>query len=389
MRSIKKLIKRKCTKAFKALFLHLPLDRSKIFVCNFSGAQGYGDNPKCIVDELLKQDEKYKIIWLTKDMSVKLPDGVTPVLHGSLRSFYESSTAKFWIFNQRNVMITKKRSDQIYLHTLHGFMAVKRVEREAEDKISPKYIAAAKKDGAATDAIIVESLWREQLAKNYFWLKDSCAYLKVGSPKVDDFLSMLGSDSRAQLRAQIGVDNDDFVVLYAPTFRNVFSREAFISDFRALKAAFEANHPKVRLFIRLHPNWASRFDELFGNSLDCVTDMTKYPDLQELLAASDCVISDYSSVPFIFLLSRKPVFIYAADYDAYDEERGINELFKLQPFPVSYSMSELEDKVRNFNEADYAARVQAFLNDFPMYNNGTASKQVVQWLKDQGLKSLK
>ena len=51
-------------------------------------------------------------------------------------------------------------------------------------------------------------------------------------------------------------------------------------------------------------------------------DATLYPDVQELLAASDILVTDYSSLMFDFLLQYKPGFLFTTDLKHYEKERG-------------------------------------------------------------------
>ena len=51
-------------------------------------------------------------------------------------------------------------------------------------------------------------------------------------------------------------------------------------------------------------------------------DATDYPDMQELLAVSDCLISDYSSCIWDYSIMGKPIYLYTPDVDEYDKERG-------------------------------------------------------------------
>ena len=85
-----------------------PIDNKKIVLSNFGG-RGYGDNPKCIADELLKQNVDCKLVWLVNDMKTIMPKEIKKVKYGSLRSFYEQATAKIWIDNIRNTERVKKR----------------------------------------------------------------------------------------------------------------------------------------------------------------------------------------------------------------------------------------------------------------------------------------
>lgn len=81
----------------------LPLNKRKVVFDNFGG-RGYGDNPKYIADELLKQDENLVLVWVVENMSTFVPKGVRKVWYGSWGAFFEWSTAKVWIDN----IITEK-----------------------------------------------------------------------------------------------------------------------------------------------------------------------------------------------------------------------------------------------------------------------------------------
>ena len=52
---------------------------------------------------------------------------------------------------------------------------------------------------------------------------------------------------------------------------------------------------------------------------DWLKDASEYPDMQELIIATDMFITDYSSAIFDFSLLSRPAFIYASDYAIYEE----------------------------------------------------------------------
>lgn len=54
-----------------------------------------------------------------------------------------------------------------------------------------------------------------------------------------------------------------------------------------------------------------------------IIDVSEYPDLNELIQASDILISDYSSVIFDYSLTEKPIFIFSYDYTEYSQRRGM------------------------------------------------------------------
>ena len=74
---------------------------------------------------------------------------------------------------------------------------------------------------------------------------------------------------------------------------------------------------KWEIGIRLHP-------KLKDVELDIknIINLTRYPDIQELLYSADILITDYSSLMWDFSLSKKPCFIYADDLDEYERTHG-------------------------------------------------------------------
>ena len=85
----------------------------------------------------------------------------------------------------------------------------------------------------------------------------------------------------------------------------------------------------------------------------------------ELMAAADCVITDYSSIIYEALLKDLPVYIYCFDSDKYIDDRGFSIDF-WRDLPALYSKSAKgictfiaegkradEEKTQQF-KADYA-----------------------------------
>ena len=70
--------------------------------------------------------------------------------------------------------------------------------------------------------------------------------------------------------------------------------------------------------IRLHPNVMSKAKDLDIDGINTF-DATRYDDMQELLAAADAVISDYSSLMFDYGLTKRPCFQFATDIAAYEK----------------------------------------------------------------------
>ena len=84
------------------VFSLLPKKQKIVFV-NFCG-RGFGDNPKYIAEEILRQRLPWDLVWLVGDMSLDFPEGIRKVKYYSMRSKYELATAKVIISNAKGRM---------------------------------------------------------------------------------------------------------------------------------------------------------------------------------------------------------------------------------------------------------------------------------------------
>ena len=135
-----------------------PIKKNKIFITSYYGAD-YGDNGKYIVEELLRRDREFDIVWQVKDHLIDsnhLPDGVRAVKYYSKQAILEAQTSSVWIDNSRKYF-GFKRKDQLYIQTWHGGPGIKRCEKDVEDELEKRYLKRAKKDSKMCDLIISNS----------------------------------------------------------------------------------------------------------------------------------------------------------------------------------------------------------------------------------------
>ena len=113
-----------------------------------------------------------------------------------------------------------------------------------------------------------------------------------------------------------------------------------------------------------------------------VEDVTDYPDIQELLAGADVVISDYSSCIFDFALSRRPAFLYAPDREKYETERGFYYPLSETPFPVVEGPDELAAAIKYFDEDEYAESLEEFFAAKGNADDGRAASRAADIILD-------
>ncbi len=354
------------------LYSLFPIVPNKVFIVSYYGAD-FGDNGKSVALELLRRGG-YDIVWALKPELMgrhHLPEGVRAVAYHTPAAVREMQTAAVWIDNCRKSQ-GFKRKGQLYIQTWHGGPGVKKCEGDSESALNPRYAAMARRDSRMIDVLLSNSDFMDALFRRAFWYEHEI--LRTGTPRND--LIVAGEHRiRESVRAQYGVAPEKKIALYAPTFRASRTLDLYNLDIPAVLSALrERFSGEWVLFARLHPNISglSGAFQLDGGAVN----VTLHPDMQELLCAADCLITDYSSCAADFLLSGKPCFLYLPDYDAYNEERGYYFTQAEQPYPYAFTNPQMLQNIRSFDEAQYAKRREAFFSLTGLAENGNASSQV-------------
>ena len=222
----------------------MPIDDRKIVVSNFSG-KGYGDNPKYIVEKLLKKNDALRIIWILRNIDDKetLPTGMEYCLEKSFMAVYHLRTAKVWIDNCRK-SYRFKRSNQFYLQTWHGF-ALKRIEKDVVGSLSKGYIRNAIRDSRHIDLIVSCSRFMTQIYKNSFWYDGEI--LEIGAPR-NDVIIKSNKYIKNKVIDFFDIAEEKGIVLYAPTFRVDKSLEYYSLDYDQVKKACEQKSRRILLY---------------------------------------------------------------------------------------------------------------------------------------------
>ena len=95
--------------------------------------------------------------------------------------------------------------------------------------------------------------------------------------------------------------------------------------------------------------------------------------MQELLAAADMLITDYSSCMFDFALTGKPCLLYATDVGEYIKDRNFYFPLQALPFPMADNNPMLLWLVENFNEQEYFKKRKAFFSRLAFREDGKAA----------------
>jgi CDP-glycerol glycerophosphotransferase len=172
------------------------------------------------------------------------------------------------------------------------------------------------------------------------------------------------------------------LMLYAPTFRDDGDTSCYNLDYELLKQALEQRFGgEWIILVRAHfKNRAKKANKV--EEFEWLKNASKYPDMQELMSVVDSGITDYSSWAYDYVLTGRPMFLYAEDIEKYNDGRGFYYPLESTPFLIATDNDEMQQNILNFDEQVYADRVDAFLKDKGCYETGKASQLVVEKIKE-------
>lgn len=357
-------------KVLALCFYFLPVKDNKIAFINFNG-RGYGCNPKYIAQEILERGLPYDLVWLVNNPDEAFPQGIRKASYGFARGIYELSTAKVIVVNVKNDLRIIKKKSQYVIQTWHGSYSAKRLEQAAADTLPAAYLRESEKNSRQTDLFLSNSRVLSDCYRSDFWC--TCEIMECGFPR-NDILFRENETARAKVRQWLGVPEDSKLAMYAPTFRDDGSTQAYGLDCRSVLNALQKEGENWRLLIRMHPNVASYRDLFLFD--DVILDATGYPDMQELLVAADVLITDYSSTVFEFAAMKKPVYLFTPDIQAYQKLRGLMPAFFEMPYPRNETNGALCDTIGSSTPEKAEAEARRFIDIFGSVDNGTAAAQV-------------
>ncbi len=356
----------------KTFFYFFPVSSQKIVFINFNG-KGFGCNPKYIALELLSRGRDYDMVWLVDSMNAEMPERIRKVRYSGLRALYEIATARVIVTNVKNDLRLIKKKKQYIIQTWHASFAAKEVEASSADKLSPEYIRQSRKNSAQTDLFLSNSRIMSQSYREDFWCR--CEIYECGYPRNDVLFSQT-PDSIRQIRERIGIPSDYSLALYAPTFRDDGSLDAYNIDCLGILNTLNHTGRKWKLLTRLHPNVSARKD-LFPEHEDIV-DASGYPDMQELLVAGDILITDYSSTVYEFAAMNKQSYIYAPDLEEYDRLRGLTPAFFRLPYKICRTNGELLKEMESYSPEKAKESAGQFMDMVGGVDDGRASRRVAE-----------
>ena len=360
------------------VFCIFSINSRRILFESYKG-RSYSCNPKYICEYLNEYHTgKYELVWVFNepDLYKDLPN-IRVIKKNSLKYFYYHMTSRVIIVNMTDAVYIPRRKKQTVINTWHAGGAYKRVGLSYETIQTPLMKWQNKMAGMETSWYISSS--------DYFTkynIKEAYNYngkiLNSGMPRNDVFFNSVRQNYiSCKVRDYFHVKGK-IIVLYAPTFRGDYSNTRSISSLlpfsSVLGACQERYNKEVVVFNRSH--YADMRD--YDSEDSRVINVNNYSDMQELLIASDLLITDYSSSIWDYALTEKPCILYMPDMEEYIVGRGTYTPVDQWPGLITRSEDELIQTILHLDNDVVKHKAEESLMRFGSYEVGTAAEQIYE-----------
>lgn len=361
------------------------INKLKIVICTFGT---YSDHGKYIAEALLKIRDDLDIVYLMRDLHAEVAQGIRKVnINNWKRYIFELETAQVWIYSTPVPDNVIKRSKQIYIQTKHwASITLKKFYLDSfttQDK--QDNVDNWKYNSQIMDYIITGSDFDTQSCRRGFGF--SGRVCQIGSPRSDALFRV--HELKKKVYEYYHIKSEMHLLIYAPTYRfdrpngaySYVSREIDL-DYKGIKNALEKRFGgEWYIMLRLHPSVAKEAIKI--RKEEFVIDASNYGDGEELVAACDMMISDYSSIMFEPAFVLKPVFLFATDKENYiGKEYDLLIDYDTLPFPRAASNEELKKNILQFHKNKYEEEVKSFLSIYGVHEDGHASERAAKFISD-------
>ena len=349
-------------------------------------------NPFAIFSYLIENPQyaHLKHIWIIKDKSIlEYPDVAKYAHHDRVRFVIDGSpealkalcTAQYLVNNAAFPSYYIKKKDQIYINTWHGtpLKGLGKFDKTA----NRRPIMSAQRNFLCADYLVMPNKYTTDILMEHYDVLEAFNgnIIEEGYPRIDLVNNTDRDEMIKRLEEKTGSSLEGKkIVLYAPTFRSEMSyAKKHIDNSDEICEYIQHivdNMPEnYVMFFKAHSNLIAYFKDNRK-----ITDLFLFDDFEtnKVLAATDVLITDYSSVFFDYLCTERPIIFFTYDRAKYEGERGF--LFPLDEVPGRLCDTEAEvvDSLKQINEGkyNYDEKYAKFLEKFAYKDDGGATKRV-------------
>lgn len=363
---------------YKSLFITTHISKNRIFFMTYGNdySKSYLCSPKYITEYLIR-DNRFKnteIIWLCKnkkDKNYLIKHGIKTVSKSSLFKYVKCLlTSSVIIDNTMPPHFYSRRTGQLYIETWHGGGCYKLSGIDLKYQNPLTRLALLHSSNQISHFISSSSFFSQNVIKISYGYKGEI--LEIGLPRNDYLFKK--TNIKENICKIYNISSDSKLILYAPTFRDnsktINKPEDINLNYKELiNVLSEKYGGKWVVLVRSHGKQKA-------SNASYTIDVSDYPDTQELLAATDFLISDYSSIIWDYSITNKPCILFCPDLKEYINTRSFYIHIKDWGFPVAETNEDIHRFVQIFDICDYKNKMKQHKEKLGSFESGRACRIV-------------
>lgn len=356
---------------------HYDLRENDVFIDSHASSD-LGGNLYYIAKQILSgRYGRFKVYISVKDLknlpqNIKLlkqefpSSGIRLVQQESREKYYALAVSKYLFTDVQLSIFYVKRAGQVIVQTWHGTPLKKLGYSYVEDVA---FTGGQKKSFIMAAYNLFPNEYTMQHMLESYRLRNNMegTILLNGYPRNGVFFD---TDAASRLRLQMGLENSR-VYAYMPTWRGTLtnSENAIREQADFLQKMDERLGKNQVFYVKLHRLVSQEID---FSEFRQIRQFPQDKETYEFLASVDCLITDYSSVMFDFLCTRKKIILYVYDKDQYLKKQGTYIDMDELPFP---QVDDLDLLIKEMSLEKQYDDAEAF-NRFCLYDNISAAQQL-------------
>ena len=368
-----------------ALHARRSLDPNLVVYSAFSHRGVLGD-PAAVYYKAREIAPHLRGVWVVQDaeQAALLPPDVEHVLLNTLRYRQLTARAQYFVNNVNWPGTLAKRPGSVHIHTHQG-TPLKYMAADLLDKPGGRYgvdVPQMLRRADRWDHSLVANRHSELVWERAYPCHFASA--RTGSPR-NDVLVGATPGAGAAVRERLGIPVGNTVVLYAPT-RREYVRGGHVDRLDLARFAEDLG-PEHTLVVRLHPSLATGPARGMGladlHRRGVLIDATDELAVEDVMLASDALVTDYSALMFDYANLDRPIVLHADDREAYAASRGTYfDVTAAPPGHVSGSYRELAWVFASgaWRDEDSTRLRGEFRSRYCEFDDGWAAERVVRTL---------
>lgn len=371
-----------------------PVEENTILYEAFYG-RGLLCNVNAIFHAFMKRADfsDYKHIWVIDDFesnAVILKEfedipNITFVEFLSNEYFKCLASVKYLINNVMFPSYFVKKEDQVYVNTWHGIP----LKTLGYDQVNGNMATGNTiRNFLNADYLVSPCSYHTEIYKHAFKLEGiyNGKIIEEGQPRNDLTIHAdRGVILERMRRNGVMVEKDKKIILYAPTWKGqnysnpTVNPEEYFEFIRYIESRIDTQ--KYQVLVKPHQVVYQYMKEETADTGQFVPAVL---DANEVLAVTDILISDYSSIYFDFMVTGRPILFYIPDIDSYKDYRGLYLGLDELPGPVTEELSEIGNWLCDINNVweKYKSCYEKQRDKYVYLDDGASADRVLEIILD-------